>query len=302
MSSILRIPASVPRAKRDTYLNNYHRMTNDTGRLFLFAGDQKIEHLNKDFFGTGIASEAADPEHLFKIASKARIGCFAAQLGLIARYAPDYLQIPYLVKMNAKTDLVGVTQKEPISRQLVDFDAVVRMRDEYGVSVVGVGYTIYLGSEYEAEMLSQAAQLVVDAHEQGMLVVLWMYPRGKAVVNERSVDVVVGAAGVAHCLGADFVKINSPVGTNQNQAVQFLHQAVVAAGNTGVICSGGASRDAREFLSELHEQLVTGGTSGAAIGRNIHQKNVDQAVNFCSAVAALIYDGATVEEAAKKLS
>ena len=301
MTSALRIPLSVPRAKRDTYTKNYHRMTGGTGRLFLFAGDQKIEHLHKDFFGTGIATEAAYPEHLFKIASQARIGCFATQPGLIARYAANYLSVPYLAKMNAKTDLVGVHQKDPISRQLVPFEDIVRMRDEHGISIVGVGYTIYLGSEYEAEMLTEAAQLVMNAHREGMLVVLWIYPRGKAVTNERSVDVIAGAAGVAHCLGADFVKINPPAANSANQAAQLLHQAVIAAGNTGVVCSGGASRNAKEFLFELQEQLITGGAAGAAIGRNIHQKPVDQAVAFCGAIAAMIYDGASAEEAAKNL-
>jgi fructose-bisphosphate aldolase/6-deoxy-5-ketofructose 1-phosphate synthase len=301
MTSVLSIPLSVPRAKCDTYTKNYYRMTGGTGRLFLFAGDQKIEHLHKDFFGTGIATEAADPEHLFKIASRARIGCFASQPGLIARYAANYLSVPYLVKMNAKTDLVGVNQKDPISRQLVLFEDVVRMRNEHGISIVGVGYTIYLGSEYEAEMLSEAAQLVMNAHSEGMLVVLWIYPRGKAVTNERSVDVIAGAAGVAHCLGADFVKLNPPTVNKVNHAPQLLNQVVIAAGNTGVICSGGVSRDPKEFLFELQEQLVAGGAAGAAIGRNIHQKPIDQAVAFCGAIAAMIYDGASAEEAAKNL-
>ncbi|MBM3886928.1 aldolase [Candidatus Dependentiae bacterium] len=301
MSPTLKIPASVPRSKRDVYVKNYNRMTGGTGQLFLFAGDQKIEHLHKDFFGAGISNESADPEHFFKIASQSRIGCFASQLGLIARYAQDYSGIPYLIKMNAKTDLVHVNQKDPLSLQLVSFDDVIRVRDEYGLSIVGVGYTIYLGSEYEAEMLREAAQLVMKAHSEGMAVVLWIYPRGKAVSNERSVEVIAGSAGVAHCLGADFVKVNPPAANNSQESAVLLRQVVVAAGNTGVVCSGGASRDMKEFLSELESQLITGRTAGAAIGRNIHQKSIEQAVAFCGAIAAMIYDGASADEAFKSL-
>jgi fructose-bisphosphate aldolase / 6-deoxy-5-ketofructose 1-phosphate synthase len=297
MNLSLQIPASVPHAKRDVYAQNYNIMTKSTGRLFLFAGDQKIEHLHKDFFGAGIVPEAADPEHLFKIASRAPIGCFASQLGLIARYASAYPSIPYLIKMNAKTDLVSVTQKDPLSRQLVSIDDVVRMRDEHKLSVVGVGYTVYLGSEYEAEMLQEAAQLVMRAHSEGLLTVLWMYPRGKSVTNERSVDVITGAAGVAHCLGADFVKVNPPAAAALSQGAQLLRQVVTAAGNTGVVCSGGAARESKEFLRELHEQLAVGGVAGAALGRNVHQKSVEQAVAFCTAVAAMIYEGASLGEA-----
>lgn len=290
MKSHKAIPASVSLAARQVYAASYERMTFGTERLFLFAGDQKIEHLNKDFFGPGIAADASDPEHLFRIASQARIGCFAAQLGLIARYALQYPTIPYLVKMNAKTDLIPLEQRDPVSKQLVQIDDVLRMRDDHRLSILGVGYTIYLGSEYESEMLVEASRLIMQAHKEGLLVVLWMYPRGKAVGAERSHEIIAGAAGVAHSLGADFVKVNPPQAASLNEQLEFLRQASRAAGNTGVICSGGASRDPEIFLHELRLQIKQGGVSGAAIGRNIHQKNLADAVNFCNAVASIIYD------------
>jgi fructose-bisphosphate aldolase/6-deoxy-5-ketofructose 1-phosphate synthase len=58
-------------------------------RFFLFAGDQKVEHLNKDFFGEGIPESSCDPEHMFKIASQSPISAFATQLGLISLYGQD---------------------------------------------------------------------------------------------------------------------------------------------------------------------------------------------------------------------
>ena len=44
--------------------------------------------------------------------------------------------------------------------------------------------------------------------------VLWIYPRGKAVPDEKDPDLIAGAAGVALCLGADFVKVNPPKATD----------------------------------------------------------------------------------------
>ena len=38
----------------------------------LFACDQKIEHLNDDFFGANIALDDAEPEHMFQIGSQQR--------------------------------------------------------------------------------------------------------------------------------------------------------------------------------------------------------------------------------------
>ena len=45
------IPATVPSNKEKTYLNNYVQATGKSRRLFLFSGDQKIEHLNVRFRG-----------------------------------------------------------------------------------------------------------------------------------------------------------------------------------------------------------------------------------------------------------
>ena len=196
----VRVPADVPAAVRDTYVDNYLKATHGTGRLMLFACDQKIEHLNDDFFGEGIAPDDAEPEHLFRIGSQGVCGVLAGQRGLIAHYAADYPDINYLVKMNSKTHLVKTSQEDPYSPQLYDLQTVLDLRDN-GVNVVGVGYTIYLGSEYEAQMMTEAAQLIADAHSVGLLVVLWIYPRGKAVADEKDAHLIAGAAGFACCIG-----------------------------------------------------------------------------------------------------
>lgn len=204
------VPADVPPGRRWDYQENYLKITRESGRLMLFAGDQKVEHLNRDFSGPGISSEDGDPEHLFRIADRGKIGVFAAQLGLIARYGMDYPRVPYLVKLNSKTDLVKADQRDPISRQLVEVSQVEEFARESGLAVLGVGYTVYLGSEYEAEMLREAAQIVLQAHRRGLITVLWIYPRGKAVRDERDPQLIAGATGVAAALGSDFVKVNYP--------------------------------------------------------------------------------------------
>lgn len=83
------VPLDVSPAMREVYIANYREITHGTGRLMLMAGDQKVEHLNDDFCGPGIAPDDANPEHFFRIASRARIGAFATQLGLIARHGMD---------------------------------------------------------------------------------------------------------------------------------------------------------------------------------------------------------------------
>jgi len=282
----VRVPVDVPAEMRDTYVESYMAATQGSGRLMLFACDQKVEHLNDDFHGEGIAAADGEPEHLFRIGDQGVIGILAGQRGLVAKYAADYPDINYLVKMNSKTHLVKTSQEDPYSPQLYDIKTVLDLRDN-GVNVVGIGYTIYIGSEYESQMMMEAAQLIADAHSLGMIVVLWMYPRGKAVAAEKDAHLIAGAAGVAVSLGADFVKVNPPAGTDAATSAELLKEAAAAAGRCGLVCAGGSTVDAKTFLTQLHEQIHVGGAVGNATGRNLHQRDLDEAVRLTKAISAI---------------
>ena len=294
----VKVPVDVPRDARETYIDNYMAATRGTGRLMLFACDQKVEHLNGDFYGEGIDPSDLDPEHLFKIGSEGVCGVLAGQRGLIARYAADYPEVNYLVKMNSKTNLVKTAQDDPYSPQLHDLQAVLAMREE-GVNIVGLGYTLYLGSEYESTMLAEAGQLIAEAHEAGLIVVLWIYPRGKAVADEKAPTLIAGAAGVALCLGADFVKVNPPKATDEATSAESLKIAATAAGRTGLVCAGGSTVDAQTFLTQLHDQIHIGGACGNATGRNIHQRSLDEAVRLTKAISAITLADYDVDRALK---
>jgi DhnA family fructose-bisphosphate aldolase class Ia len=290
------VPLDVPKAARKNYIKNYLTITKNSGRLMLFAGDQKVEHLNNDFYGKGIHPDDSDPEHLFRIASQAKIGVFATQLGLIARYGIHYSDIPYLIKLNSKTNLVKTPQSDPFSNQWLDIQQVVDFRDNSGLNVLAVGYTVYLGSEYESEMLHQAAQIVYNAHQHGLIAVLWVYPRGKTVADEKDPHLIAGATGVAACLGCDFVKVNYPK-KEGGESKEIFKEAIRAAGHTKVVCAGGSSVDVKGFLQRLHDQIFVSGASGNATGRNIHQKASEEAIRMCNAIYAITVEGKSVEEA-----
>ena len=298
MEEQFNIPSDVPNGIINEYVDNYDEITLGSGRLMLFAGDQKIEHLNKDFFGEGISDDDNDPEHLFKIASTAEIGVFATQIGLISLYGADYPEVPYLVKLNSKTNLVKAHQKDPLSLQLIDVSQVVEFKKNSGLDILGIGYTIYLGSEFENQMLRQAAQAVYKAHQNGLISVLWIYPRGMAVKDEKDPDLIAGATGVAATLGADFVKVNYPKKEGEKQEEVFK-RAIKAAGRTKVVCAGGSSTNAEAFLQRLHDQIFISGASGNATGRNIHQKPFEEAVRMTNAVSAITLHGKSVDEAYK---
>ena len=106
------VPGDVPDDLVETYLDNLMAATCGTGAMNLFACDQKIEHLNDDFYdgGVKIPLSSNDPGHLFEIGARAHgegtVGVLAAQGGLISLYAQDHPDVPYLVKLNSKSHLV----------------------------------------------------------------------------------------------------------------------------------------------------------------------------------------------------
>jgi fructose-bisphosphate aldolase/6-deoxy-5-ketofructose 1-phosphate synthase len=161
---------------------------------------------------------------------------------------------------------------------------------------LAVGYTIYLGSKYESEMLAEASQIIQQAHEQGLLSVIWMYPRGKSIVNELNPHLIAGATGVACALGADFVKVNYPKKSGQ-KSEEIFKEAILAAGRTGVITAGGESIEPKKFLDTLYWQIHISGACGSATGRNIHQKSLTKAINFCKAIAAITFANTDVATA-----
>jgi len=289
MEDNIYIPGDVPNGSINEYFINYDVITQGSGRLMLFAGDQKIEHLNKDFYGDGISEDDNEPEHLFKIADTAEIGVFATQMGLISQFGSDYPE---------ETHLVKTAQRDPVSLQLVDVEQVVEFKRNTGLDILGIGYTIYLGSEFEHMMIREAAQAVYKAHQAGLITVLWIYPRGQAVKDEKDPDLIAGATGVAATLAADFVKVNAPKKDGKASA-DLVTRAVKAAGKTKVICAGGSSTDPHAFLQSLYDQITVAGVSGNATGRNIHQKSFEEAVRMCNAISALTIHGKPVEEAVK---
>lgn len=299
----INIPLSVPTNKTKEYRKNYELATRGTGKMMMFAGDQKVEHLNRDFVGKKIPPEVADPEHYFRIANKAHIGVFATQIGMLDKYGRDYPDIPYLIKVNSKTNIMGEKQQDPFSNRWLKMDSLVEFKKRSKLNIVGVGYTVYLGSAFEADMLGQASRIIYKAHKEGMLAVIWVYPRGKAVKtkDEKSnTHLLAGGAGVGLTLGADFVKTNYPYQQgSRRKAAERFQEVTTAAGRSKVICVGGSKKDPKSYLNMLHDQINIAGAKGNATGRNIYQRNLKDAVNMANAISAVSLYDYSPEEAYK---
>lgn len=286
------IPADVPNTHRDIFLAHYNTITHQSSHLFLFAFDQKIEHLDDDFDGNNIDKNTRSLDALFSLAAHTPIGAFATHYGLLTRYGMQYPEIPYIIKLNGKTNLIPTEQHDPFSEQLWSVSDVVTLQKTSKLNICGVGYTIYLGSIYESDMLKQAAQIITQAHQHGLIAILWIYLRGNIIRDETDAQKLAGAAGLAASLGADFVKLKMPHDTSADS----LQRIAYAAGNTGVIYAGGNLESIDTVLLNVHTQLQRG-ARGVAIGRNIFQRPTDEAAACIHAINALVHTNASLSEA-----
>lgn len=294
------IPLSVAKSKHNEYKKNYKLATRNTGKLFLFAGDQKVEHLNDDFYGPNIDKADAYPEHLFEVAKNIPGAVLATHIGLLSQYGQKYKQLPFILKMDGKTNIddnkdLAYSASWAKAQDYIDF------KKQSGLKIVGLGYTIYLGSQFEYKMMQEAQEMVRIAHQAGILAIIWMYPRHSSIKNEDDIHLIAGGAGVAASLGADFVKVKYPYSyANNDKKASEFQEVVKAAGRTKIICVGGSKQKEESLIDHLNRQMKNG-SSGLAIGRNIHQRSLKEASSLGKALCAIIHDNKSKAEALKIL-
>ncbi len=225
------------------------------GKAMYLAYDHGMEHGPVDLIGKSI-----DPEYILDTSVQGGYNAVVLQKGVAEKYYTKEWRkkIPLIIKMNGKTKYPA---GEPFSGQICSVDEAIEL------GAIGVGYTIYLGSKHEPEMLAEFAKIEEEAHKKGLVVLVWVYPRGENVKDETSPEITAYAARLALEIGADIAKIKYCGST------ECFKKAVEAAGRTKVVLSGGAKTDdPNEFLEVVKNVMVAGGI-GVAVGRNVWQSD-----------------------------
>lgn len=221
------------------------------GKVLLLAYDQGFEHGPTDF-----NEKSVDPSYIMKIAKDGGFTGIVFQEGVAARYYEAGSGVPLIVKLNGKTSFQG---EEPLSLQL----CTVQKAIELGAK--GVGYTIYVGSEHEEQMMAEFSRIEDEAHKAGLTVIAWMYARGKKVAGkESSKEVTAYAARLGMELNADMVKVA------YTGDVESFSWVVKSAGRCKVLVQGGKKMEWNELSAEVTGGMRAGAV-GIAIGRNVWQ-------------------------------
>ncbi len=250
----------------DTFLRN--------GKGLLLAYDQGFEHgPSTDFNEKNI-----DPNYIVDIAIRGQFTGIVLHKGIAEKYYNG--KVPLIVKLNGKSSL---PKGEPISSQVCSVEEAISL------GAKGVGYTIYLGSAHENIMLQEFGEIQEDAHEEGIPAIAWVYPRGEAVKNDTSPEIVSYAARAGLEIGADAVKIKY---TGDPSTFKW---AVKAAGVIKVFMSGGPKAPTDEtFLGQV-KGAMEGGAAGLAVGRNVWQHQ--DPLKMANALREIIFNGREVDKA-----
>jgi class I fructose-bisphosphate aldolase len=243
------------------------------GKGMLLAYDQGLEHgPSKDFDDRNV-----DPAFIMDVAAKGRFNGVVFQKGIAERFYDG--RVPLIVKVNGKSSL---PQGDPVSRQVCSVDHAVSL------GAKAVGYTIYLGSSHEAEMLMEFGRVQEQAHAKGVAAVAWVYPRGGAVQNDSSKEMVAYAARAGAELGADAVKIKY---TGDSATFGW---AVKSAAGAKVFMSGGPKTATDEAFLQQVKGVMDAGGAGLAVGRNVWQHKDPLAM--AASLRKIIVEGRPVAE------
>jgi fructose-bisphosphate aldolase, class I len=309
---ILPGPDFVTRVVKDTdrspqVLRNFesiltHGRLNGTGYVSILPVDQGIEHSAGASFAPNPA--CFDPENIVKLAIEGGCNAVASTFGVLGSCARKYAhRIPFIVKLN-HNEFLSYPNK---------FDQIMfgSVREAWNLGAAAVGATIYFGSEESTRQIQEVSHAFQEAHELGMVTILWCYLRNSAFkVGDTDYHVAADLTGQANHLGvtiqADIIKQKMPENNGGYNALKFgkTHKKVYEElttdnpidltryqvvncfmGRSGLINSGGASGN-NDLADAVRTAVINkrAGGMGLISGRKAFQKPMAEGVKLLNAI------------------
>ena len=274
-----------------------------TGYMSILPVDQGIEHSG----GASFAPNPMyfDPENLVKLAIEGGCNAVASTLGALGATARRYAhKIPFIVKINHNEFL-----SYPNAYDQIRFASV---RQAFDMGAVGVGATIYFGSEESKRQIQEVTEAFQQAHELGLCTILWCYLRNSAF-KTKDIDYHTAAdlTGQANHLGvtieADIIKQKMPENNGGYNALSFgkTHKKVYSdlssdhpidmtryqvancyMGRSPLINSGGASAGDSDLKDAVKTAVINkrAGGMGLISGRKAFQRPLKDGVGLLNAI------------------
>ena len=280
-----------------------------TGYLSILPVDQGIEHTA----GTSFAKNPLyfDPENIIKLAIEAGSNAVATTFGNLAIMSRKYAhKIPFLVKINHNELLTYPTKYDQVM-----FGSV---RDAWNLGAAAVGATIYFGSENSDRQIVEVSKAFEEAHELGMVTVLWCYTRNNAFKKDNiNYETAADITGQANHLGvtiqADIIKQKMPDVNGGFTAINFAKSdplmysqlssdhpidmvryqlANCYMGRAGLINSGGESMGREDLADTVRNAVINkrAGGMGLIVGRRAFKRPFKEGVELLNALQDVYLD------------
>jgi class I fructose-bisphosphate aldolase len=280
-----------------------HGKLGGTGYVSILPVDQGIEHSA----GASFAPNPMyfDPENIVKLAIEGGCNGVASTLGVLGAVARKYAhKIPFLLKLNHNEFI-----SYPNAFDQIRFASV---KQGFEMGAMGVGATIYFGSEESKRQIQEVTEMFQQAHELGMFTVLWCYLRNAAFkTKEADYHVAADLTGQANHLGvtieADIIKQKLPETNGGFTALNFgktdkkVYSDLTTAhpidltryqlancymGRVGLINSGGASAGESDLKEAVKTAVINkrAGGMGLISGRKAFQRPMTEGVGLLNAI------------------
>ncbi|MGH3344579.1 MAG: class I fructose-bisphosphate aldolase [Carbonactinosporaceae bacterium] len=280
-----------------------------TGYLSILPVDQGIEHSAAASFARNPAY--FDPRNLCELAVEGGCNAIATTLGVLGIMSRRYAhRVPFIVKLNHNELLTYPNQHDQVM--------FASARQAFDLGAVGVGATVYFGSDESMRQLREVREAFAEAHRLGMFTVLWAYLRNSAFTKDGvdyhlSADLTGQANHMAATIEADIVKQKQPENNAGYRAVGFgrTHDLVYDElttdhpidltrwqvvncfmGRVGLINSGGASGGQDDIGQAVRTAVINkrAGGMGLIVGRKAFQRPLDEGVALLQAVQDVYLD------------
>jgi putative autoinducer-2 (AI-2) aldolase len=193
--------------------------------------------------------------------------------GVLRRCVAPESRVPIVLRVSGGTSILG----EDLSKETI----TTSIEEAIRLNASCLALSIFVGSKYEHQTLSNLSKLVDEGEKYG-IPVLAVTAVGKEMARDSR---YLGlACRIAAELGAHLVKTY--------YCENF--QEVVEGCPVPVIIAGGKKLPEMEALN-LTFNAIRDGASGVDMGRNIWQS--DQPVQMIQAVRSIVHDGLSVEKA-----
>ncbi len=281
-----------------------HGRLGGTGYVSILPVDQGIEHSAAASFAPNPAY--FDPANIVELAIEGGCNAVASTFGVLGSVSRRYAhRIPFIVKLN-HNELLTYPNK---------FDQVMfgSVAQAYELGAVGVGATIYFGSEESTRQLQEVSEAFAEAHDLGLFTVLWCYLRNSEFkVGDTDYHVAADLTGQANHLGvtigADIIKQKLPENNGGFNAFKgygktspLVYDTLTTdhpidltrwqvancyMGRAGLINSGGASSGASDLAEAVRTAVINkrAGGTGLISGRKAFQRPMAEGVELLHAI------------------